>query len=1556
MAKPVSFSENALRILKARYFMKNENGELIEKTPEQLFRRIAKYIAKAEKSEKLRKFWEKKFYEIMINKDFMPNSPTLTGAGRDMCLSACFVLPIEDSLASIFETVRNAALVHKEGGGTGFDFSRLRPKGSFVRKTQGIASGPISFLKVIDAATEAVKQGGCVAPETRISTEKGFVEIKNLGPEDKPGWYPLKIKVMTDEGERETDEFYNNGVAPVKTVITECGYHITATFNHRIRVIDENGNYVWKKMEELKEGDWAVLQKNSYFENDFNFPEFIEQPHCNSKKIKIPKKLNHNLSELFGYFIGDGCFHNGRLILSISHSQIDLKEHYENIMKEEFGIDGRIEQKQNDKSIKLIFQSNLLEKWFDLIGVKKENALKARIPEFIFKTTKENAASFLRGLFDADGTISKEGYVEISSVSEGLIDDVQMLLLSLGIPSKKRSQEDRNNSFGKNPIWRLRIITLEGYNKFRELIGFTSIIKKERLENINLKPWEFNDIIPNQHYLVASLYRYTGRGCSAGRTSRGADRNLYRDIQHYLPGISAQRNLTRSRLAYLIEKHTKLKESKLFLLFTKNQFYDKVKAIKEGKSLTLDLSVPGNHTYIANGFVSHNTRRGANMGILRVDHPDIEEFITMKRDGKTLTNFNISVAITDKFMEALKNNGEYEIVNPHTGKIVEKKSAKKIFDMIVESAWMIGDPGLVFIDRINQLNSTRELGEIRATNPCVTGETLISTEKGLEKMKELVERSTRESVYISTDNRVPIEVWTSNGLMKISQGIGISQRRITKAWKTGIKETFKLITESGYEVEATEDHKFLTPEGWIALKDIIPGHHKVLIQSGSGKFNENSKLPFKFDNIYLGDNGRIYRYNFPREWSKELGQVLGWLVGDGWLRDGWLRDGDKNCRVGFSFSKKDSEILNYLKPILNQMYGEEIKEVTRENGVTHLSYHSKYFVEYFKKLGVKSVKAEEKEVPKSIFTATEDAVIGFLQGLFSADGTIGLNEKIKDKYARLTSKSKKLLKGIQILLLNLGIRSKIYPRHRKERIGFNYITKKGTEKSYRLDGVLYELNIACESIERYLNKIGFLLNKQKNKIEKIKKYGFKIDKFEDQVKEIKYTGKQEVYDLTEPITLSFITNGLISLDCGEQPLHDYESCNLGSINLANFWDESKKEFQWERFEEVINTSVRFLDNVIDVNKYPLPQIEYMTKSNRRIGLGVMGFADLLIKMKIKYDTEEAIEVAEKIASFFLKKSLKASEKLAEERGNFPNIDKSIYKGKKMRNATTITIAPTGTISRIAGCSSSIEPIYAFEMVSKIIDSEIKDVHPLYEEWKKENPDKPLPDYFITAHEISPEWHIRMQAAYQRFANNAVSKTINHPNSAAKEDVEKAYMLAYDLGVKGVTIYRDGCRAEQVLYKEAPPEGKKLAPMERPDSLYSVTDKIKTGFGNLYITITYFMGKPFEVFASIGKSGYSTMADAEALGRLTSLCLRSGIEPKEIISQLKGIGGSEPIFHNGHLVQSIPDAIAQVLERHIGKVETQGRKDLNALKCPICGASLPDEKCPICINCGWTRCT
>lgn len=498
--------------------------------------------------------------------------------------------------------------------------------------------------------------------------------------------------------------------------------------------------------------------------------------------------------------------------------------------------------------------------------------------------------------------------------------------------------------------------------------------------------------------------------------------------------------------------------------------------------------------------------------------------------------------------------------------------------------------------------------------------------------------------------------------------------------------------------------------------------------------------------------------------------------------------------------------------------------------------------------------------------------------------------------------------------------------------------------------------------------------------------------FLDKINESNPLTKVGLYESTNP--------------CGEQPLLPYESCNLGSINLSKMLKVSGQtplttsmEVDWDKLENTVKKAVHFLDNVIDANNHPLPEIKENTEANRKIGLGVMGWADMLVELGIPYNSTEAVKLAEEVMRFIQEKSHQDSSEMAKKRGNFPNWEKSTYYEKKipMRNSTVTTIAPAGTISIIAGCSSGIEPLFAISYIRTVMDNtKMLEVNPFFEKEAKEkgfyseelmekiaqkgsiqDPDfigipEDVKRVFVVSHDIAPEWHVRMQAAFQKYTDNAVSKTINLPNQATVEDVETAYRLAYELGCKGVTIYRDGSREAQVLStKSAGPIGKekevseipplvveeKIAPMERPASLSGITDKIKTGYGNLYVTINTLDGKPFEVFAQIGKSGYSTMADTEAICRLISLALRSGISIEQIIEQLIGIGGASPIFQEGGLVMSIPDAIAKVLNKHFGKNKGKNSyKDSYMEYCPDCGAKLEhDSGCLVCRVCGFSKC-
>ena len=423
--------------------------------------------------------------------------------------------------------------------------------------------------------------------------------------------------------------------------------------------------------------------------------------------------------------------------------------------------------------------------------------------------------------------------------------------------------------------------------------------------------------------------------------------------------------------------------------------------------------------------------------------------------------------------------------------------------------------------------------------------------------------------------------------------------------------------------------------------------------------------------------------------------------------------------------------------------------------------------------------------------------------------------------------------------------------------------------------------------------------------------------------------------------------------CGEQPLLPYESCNLGSINLSNMLDKGKVNYQ--KLGYTVKKAVHFLDNVIDANKYPIDKIAKMTRTNRKIGLGVMGFADMLLMLGIPYNSEEGVEMAEKIMGFVDEKSKEASIELAEKRGTFPNFKGSTYdKGKykkKVRNATTTTIAPTGTISIISSCSSGVEPLFAISYVRNVMDNdELLEVNPIFEETAKregfysvdlmkkiaesggiqnitEVPEH-IRKVYVTSHDIKPEWHIKMQAAFQKHTDNAVSKTINFCNSATTKDVEEAYMLAYKGGCKGITIYRDGSRDMQVLSvkkKEDKKEEKHevqlhqdeiIAPRVRPDVTMGRTEKIVTGCGNLYVTVNEDAEGPCEVFTRMGKSGGCINSHSEAIGRLVSLSLRAGVKPESIINQMRGVRCPIPLGIGKNAVLSCPDAIGQVMAKYI----------------------------------------
>lgn len=499
--------------------------------------------------------------------------------------------------------------------------------------------------------------------------------------------------------------------------------------------------------------------------------------------------------------------------------------------------------------------------------------------------------------------------------------------------------------------------------------------------------------------------------------------------------------------------------------------------------------------------------------------------------------------------------------------------------------------------------------------------------------------------------------------------------------------------------------------------------------------------------------------------------------------------------------------------------------------------------------------------------------------------------------------------------------------------------------------------------------------------------------------------------------------------CGEQPLLPYEACNLGSINLVRHLRRTGTGYALDRakLEQTIRTAVHFLDNVIEVNQYPLPEIDAMTKKTRKIGLGVMGFADMLLYLDIPYDSDEGVAMASQVMELVQTIGHQESQRLAQVRGPFPLFAESVYRdGAPLRNATVTTIAPTGTLSIIAGVSSGVEPVFAYAYYRNVMDNthlietnqilrdKLTELGLYSDELMRqiiehgslahvEGIPEAVKRVFVCAHDVSPIWHVKMQAAFQQFTDNAVSKTVNFPNSATQEEVAEVYRLAYELGCKGTTIYRDGSRDEQVLnigvvkakQETALPDhvekllesgcdstacllrSGSIKPRPRPDVTMGYTEKVKIGCGNLYITVNYDEQGVCEVFTNTGRAG-GCPSQSEATARLMSVALRAGVDSDELIRQLKGIRCPSTIRQQGMAVTSCPDAIAKAIEKVMQASKTNqippcpppmgsGRKgrpapDMTpaesklAKYCPECGAQLEHEGgCVTCRNCGYSKC-
>jgi len=984
--------------------------------------------------------------------------------------------------------------------------------------------------------------------------------------------------------------------------------------------------------------------------------------------------------------------------------------------------------------------------------------------------------------------------------------------------------------------------------------------------------------------------------------------------------------------------------------------FDQVVSVEPvGLSDVYDLTVEGAHAYVANGFITHNSgggiginysklrpagdmvfttsgvasgpisfmriidtvtdvvrqggrRRGANMGILNVDHPDVEKFITCKTEVGRFENFNISAMVKESFWECLERGEQLPLVNPRNGQVWDKADPAKLFELIAKQAWKNGDPGVVFFDNVNRRNVMKgTLGPVVSTNPCIVGDSRVSTDRGMIKIADLYVYET--PVKVSTDARVgptPVMIYPYGTKLKgmAHQACGTEPKDIASVVCTGTKLVYEVQTQHGYRIKATSDHKFRTQDGWKPLSELTR-KDVLYLQSGAGGFGEFGTL--------------------------DAGRVVGWTVGDGDI---------SGQRVYLRFYGEDKEVARTIAEAVARLTGSpaRVKDNPRRDCLYIVSRR------LYRELRPAFPDGNKLQVSELVFRGSKDLQRGFLQGLFTADAHVNITDD-KSCCVRLTSISIRLLEQVQLLLLNFGIVSKIHFNGRGERTRL-LPDGHGGKKVYECRAY-HELSIDGRSRDIFAREIGFLTQKEQDMLSSwiaSERRDSDRERYVTGVRRVRRVGYETVFDLKEPETHSFIANGLVIHNCGEEPLYPYESCNLGSINLHAFVKEDpegKKHFDWDAFRDCVILSTTFLDNVIDVNKFPFDQIERMTKSTRKIGLGIMGLADALFALDIPYNSEQGFEFMDKVGEFLTYWSMWSSTEGSKERGAFPLHSDSAYprgdlpiegyyrredwgldwdalvtkvKSDGIRNAECTTIAPTGSISMIADTSAGIEPAYALVFEKRVTVGNFLYVDEEFERWLRRAEmysEKTLKDIsdnggslqgleavperfklvFQTALDI-PWWdHIRAQAAFAKWIAAAVSKTINMPSWVTVQDVLRAYLFAHKLGVKGITVYRDGSRPGQVL----------VAPSSK-------------------------------------RGGYAVAVRNNTV----EMMKKAGIEV-------------EPSTADDSLSSVPPEKRA--VQAASGAAVIAASDGNKAEKCPSCGGTriLMEGGCGICIDCGWSHC-
>lgn len=1336
-----------------------------ETTEDAIFKRTAKGVASVEKTDKLRKEWETKFYLNMV-KGAIGGGRIMAAAGTDIkaTLINCFIQPISDSIQDedkdgypgIYVALKEAAETMRRGGGVGYDFSRIRPKNAEVKGTGSFASGPCSYIDVFDVSCKTVESAGCFAGDTLISTTEGLMRIKDIVESDKD-WY-----VNTHVGPRKVTTKFRNGVKDIWHVITKHGYTVKVTPEHKFAQV-ENGKIITKSLKDI------------WFSKDHGL--LLLTPR--GKDFEPEWSLAEKEAYLIGAFQGNGswCYNDDKTkVKGISIANHTNKEatisRLENFAKD-LGLNPNVKKRTNEECV--ITTAYSVEFFGDWCNRGVNKGMDMQVPEFILKASEQVRAAYVAGLMDADGSVSEtKSNIRLRLITPKLLKNVQIILADFGIPATIKLDRDERDNW--KAIHCLGIYGALAQLRFNKTVGKFMI---KTLSNLATRdkvgyghPWNIIKQFCDQKSLFNKYW--TGN-------------------EYTHPNISATGVNAVLDFPELI-----------------NTISDEIRwIVKQPAEETYDLEVDEVHLLSGDGIYTSNSRRGAQLSATRIDHPDIEEYITAKRTPGRWNNFNVSVFVTDDFMEAVNTNSKWQLV--HKAKptkflidkgayqredglwVYKEVNAKELWDTIMKSNYDFAEPGILFGDNINNDNNLRYCEVIETTNPCVTGDTVILTDQGYVRIDSVVDQE--------------VQIWN-----------GFEWSYVTPKVTAENQEIIDFEFSDGTKLSCTPYHKFILSDGSrIEAKDLQ-------LSSKLAKFN----FPVVQGSQYV-DSKTAYTQGF------------------------YSGDGQAGTKRIWLYNEKCNLVPQLA---ISALSDQSTDTVTRLMATMDSQPESKNFV------------------PDSQYTI--ETRLAWLAGLIDSDGSCS------DSAVTIWSVDRDFLIKVKLLLNTLGA------------TGIVSLGKKAGPKLLP-NGQNGFSSYNCQDCWRLSISGGNMINLKAlgimpNRVN-IWKHIYKENShfIQPTFKQIRSNLEPKVYCFNEEKNHSGIFNGIMTANCGEQPLPPYGCCDLGPIILTKFVNNpftKEAAFDFKSLIEVVKVQTRFLDNVLDVTHWPLEQQKAEAMAKRRIGIGFTGLGDALIMLGLKYNSEEGRTVASEICLIMKEAAYISSVELAKEKGAFPlfDADKYLEKGTfasrlndkikadirkyGIRNSHLLSTAPTGTVSLAFAdnASNGIEPPFSLAYIRKkrlqhgghqeyvVVDHALRvylstldktaaeviltaistgkkeatiyGVTKTIKEW--------LPDSFITALEMSAEDHLLMMAAVQPHVDSSISKTVNCPADYPFEDFKSIYDKAHKYGLKGVATYRPNSILGSVL-SEIKPEEAPVVTLEDPSTVFDTfmsTDHPKRPSGRL----------------------------------------------------------------------------------------------------------------------------